>query len=185
MKIWNFARYQKKVEIDGTRSLPECEAALARITRPPFTFGADARLRPFVGSIRGDCGRMWFSRKVMMVSPARTLNFCLQACGSGCKLVGDLTVTLPLRLFTGFYLIFCIIGSLAMVIGSVIYAQKVNWPYELRILVQGVGFGFLFMYGYHGLCVLVGRRAEQQALKIIKHVMASETAESVVVDLLG
>ena len=185
MKIWDLARYLKKIEIDGARPLPECEAALARITRPPFTFGANSKSRPFVGSINGPCGRMWYSRKIFMVSPARTLKFCLQENDGGCKLVGELAVTLPLRLFTGSYLIFCIVGSLALVIGSLVHAQKVDWLYELRMLVQGIGFGLLFMYGYHGFCVLVGRRAEEQGLKLIKHVMASETAEAVVVDLLG
>jgi len=184
MKIWDLASYKKLVEIDSPRSLAECESALGRVTRPPFTFGRAAKARPFVGQINGAFGKMWLSRRSGLSTSARTLSFSLSSHEGGCRLIGELAVTTPLRLFTGFYLIFCIVFSVVFVIGSVSHAQKISWLYELWHLLRGVGFGFLFMYVYNGFCVLVGRYAEQRELKLIKHLMASETAESVVVDLL-
>ena len=185
MKIWDLASYKKPVEIDSPRSLAECENALGRITRPPFTFGRDVKARPFVGQICGARGKMWFFRRAGLSMSARTLSFSLNPNEGGCRLIGELAVTAPLRWFTGLYLIFCIVMSVVFVIGSISHAQKISWLYELWLLLRGVGFGFLFMYGYNGFCVLVGRHAEQRGLKLIKHLMASETAEAVVVDLLG
>ena len=184
MKIWDLASYKKPVEIDSPRSLEECESALGRVTRPPFTFDRAAKARPFVGQIRGARGKMWLSRRAGLSTSARTLSFSLNPHEGGCRLIGELAVTAPLRSFTGFYLIFCIVMSVVFVIESVSHAQKINWLYELWLLLRGIGFGFLFMYGYNGFCVLVGRYAEQRGLKLIKHLMASETAEAVVLDLL-
>ena len=177
-----FARFAKTVEISGGRPVSECEASLSKLTRPPFTLRG-WRARPFVGQVQSGNGRLWFSRRNGLSTSARNLKFRLTATESGCRLDGELVPVLSLRIFTGFYLIFCFTVSPALAIGSLMHGG--SYLYVARLMLQGPLLGIAFLYGYTAFAVWVGKRAEALGLKVIKHIMADEESAAVVVDLLS
>ena len=177
-----FVRFAKTVEITGNRSVNECEVALSEISRSHLSLRG-WRGRPFVGKVGSAQGKLWFSRRNGLSTAARTLKFRLTATESGCRLEGVLAPTLPIRIFTGFNLVFCLIMSPAMAIGSWMHGG--SYAYVIRLALQGPILGIAFMYGYTAFAVWVGGRAEALGLKIIRHVMADEQSAAVAIDLLS
>jgi hypothetical protein len=133
--------------------------------------------------VDGRSGTLWFCRRRGIAGlPGRSLRFELTENGDGCLLRGKLETILPCRIFTGFYLAFCIVMAVWAAIEKAVH-QSFHGIDALKFAAAPV-FGVAFMYGYTGLAVWFGRPAEELGVKVIKYLIADEASAEVVLDLI-
>jgi len=166
----------------GDRSVDDARRALGDLTRR-WPWSGDRRRRLFVGSIEGDNGRLWFSRLSGFSSAARSLRFRIEPVGTGCRVVGELGIVLPLGIWLGLSLVAFACLEIQFFYGAIRWGG-LSGSFVLREAGRMVA-ALLMSYGYCWVAVWFGGRAEALGLKVMKYVIADARAEGITLDLLG
>lgn len=170
--------FEKKIDMTSRRAMADVEHDLMVLAQPSV-FGGGGKI--FVGRVRGGVGRLWFYISPASPIPARSLKFRLVPMDVGCRLVGSLSLIVPLRLFAGSYFLFCVLFPLWIMIHAI-----ARYAFQALHVVEFLGpvlFGAVFFVGYCGMAVRLGRRQENLGLKMIRHTIADETSAALIADL--